>query len=76
MNSKRTLVNAGKIVVSKKPTAVYLAESFHDTMFLHPSGVYLGWDCSAIFPGEMRELPGASVVKSIHRISSIGPDIT
>ena len=65
-----------EIVFSKKPTSVYLAESFHDTMFLHPSVVYLGWDCSAIFPGEMRELPGASVVKSIHRISSIGPDIT
>ena len=53
----------------RKPSAVCFSAPIHDTMLLHPGVVCPVWEHPAIFPGEMRELTGASVVRSMHRIS-------
>ena len=64
-------MNGVKLFFGKIHTTVYFADSIPCTMFLHPSEVFPVWDGPAIFPGEMRELLDAFVVKSVNRISSL-----
>jgi hypothetical protein len=65
----KTTTGIGVNMVIKKISAACFSAPIHDTVFLHPVAVCPVCEHPAIFPGEMRELTGSSVVRSMHRIS-------